>query len=102
MTDKYPMMKKQEIQTEEGLWRIRKPTARELLVAGVGKESATEAENYETMRRVLQKCIVSGPGDYRNEDGSWDVDSLPSDTFLQLFFASCGSTLQLLQDESGW
>ena len=81
-----------KVETEEGVWEVRKPTAREVMSLANMKEGVTSEENFDVIKGILQKIIITIP------DGLADdyLETLPADSFFTLFLEACGSTLDVL------
>ena len=84
------------VKTETGTWEVKKPTARQIMTLSDIKENADNEAIMQAMGGLLNELIVNGPQEFLR-DGTLDVDNLPAEDFLELFFASCGKAVQVLQ-----
>jgi len=89
-----------KVHTDEGDWEVRKPTGREIfMLQQIDPEKIDSEESYLGIKKILDKVIIQGPAGFKR-DGKFDIDSLPADTFLTLFFEACSSTLEVLNRQS--
>lgn len=88
---------KVEIKQDDGsmqVWEVRKPKGREIfLIENMDPDNPSSEESYKMMSKLLEKVIIKGPNGQTKDQ--INVDDLDADVFMELFYASSKSVLDV-------